>query len=173
MKKEVVQMAEAIEKVPAETRWEIATKGLTGACTAMMNALKGTLSQEKFDEFQVGLWFQAGKGAKELADTLGLTIENPRDIDEALALLAVTGMGPEFEFKTVEATDDRCVGKTTKCAWHERLKELGFKEDLCSSGHQGWGDGAVESLNPNFTFILNKSMQRGDSYCEWVIERKK
>ncbi len=86
-------MAEAIEKVPAETRWEIATKGLTGACTAMMNALKGTLSQEKFDEFQVGLWSQAGKGAKELADTLGLTIENPRDIDEALALLAVTGNG--------------------------------------------------------------------------------
>ncbi len=24
-------MAETIEKVPAETRWEIATKGLTGA----------------------------------------------------------------------------------------------------------------------------------------------
>ncbi len=72
-------MAEAIEKVPAETRWEIATKGLTGACTAMrMNALKGALSQEKFDEFQVGLWSQAGKGAKELADTLGLTIENPQ-----------------------------------------------------------------------------------------------
>ena len=98
-------MAEAIEKVPAQTRWEIATKGLTGACTAMLNTLKGTLSQEKFDELQVGLWSQAGKGAKELADTLGLTIENPRDIDEALALLAVTGMGPEFEFKTVEATD--------------------------------------------------------------------
>ena len=166
-------MAEAIEKVPAETRWEIATKGLTGACTAMMNALKDALSQEKFDEFQVGLWFQAGKGAKELADTLGLTIENPRDIDEAMALLAVTSMGPEFEFKTVEATDDRCVGKTTKCAWHERWKELGFKEDLCSLGHQGWGDGAVESLNSNFTFSLSKNMQRGESYCEWVIERKK
>ena len=38
----------------AETRWEIATKGLTGACTALINALKGALSQEKFDEFQVG-----------------------------------------------------------------------------------------------------------------------
>ncbi len=166
-------MAEAIEKVPAETRWEIATKGLTGACTVMINVLKGSLSQEKFDEFQVGLWSQAGNGAKELTDTLGLTIENPRDIDETMALLAVTSMGPEFEFKTVEATDDRCVGKTTKCPWHERRKELGLKEDLCSSGHQGWGDGAVESLNPNFTFSMTKSMQGGDSCCEWVIERKK
>jgi hypothetical protein len=173
MKKEVVQMAEAIEKVPAETRWEIATKGLTGACTAMMNALKGALSQEKFDEFQAGLWSQAGKGAKELIDALGLTIENPRDIDEVMALLAMTSMGPEFRFEVVEATEDRCVGKTTKCAWHERAKELGVKEDLCGSGHQGWGDGAVEILNPNFTFSLTKNMQRGDSHCEWVIERKK
>ena len=40
-------MAEAIEKVPAETRWEIATKGLTGACTAMMNVIKGRVEPGK------------------------------------------------------------------------------------------------------------------------------
>ena len=61
-------MTEAIEKVPAETRWEIATKGLTGACTAIINALKEAVSQEKFDEFQVGLWSQAGKGAKRIKE---------------------------------------------------------------------------------------------------------
>ncbi len=66
----------------------------------MMNVIKGALGQEKFKEFQVGLWSQAAKGEKELADTVGLTIETPRDIDEAMALIAVTSMGPEFEFKT-------------------------------------------------------------------------
>ena len=166
-------MAETIEKVPAETRWEIATKGLTGALTAMSNALQGALSQEKFDEFQVGLWSQAGKGAKEFADTLGLTTENPRDIEEATELLGMTSMGPEFNFEIVEATEDRCVGRTNKCPWHERWKEFGLKEDFCNSGHQGWGDGAVQSLNPNFNFTLTKNMQRGAQFCEWVIERKK
>jgi hypothetical protein len=166
-------MAEAIEKVPAETRWEIATKGLTGACTALINAFKGAVSQEKFDEFQVGLWSQAGKGAKELADTLGLATENPRDIVEVTELLAMTSMGPEFNFEIVEATEDRCVGRANKCPWHERWKEFGLKEDFCNSGHQGWGDGAVQSLNPNFNFTLTKNMQRGDSYCEYVIERNK
>ncbi len=166
-------MAETIEKIPAETRWEIAAKGLTGACTAMMNVIKGALSQEKFEEFQVGLWSQAGKGAKELADTLGLTIENPRDIDEVMALLAMTSMGPEFKFEVVEATEDRCVGRATGCPWHERWKELGLDFDFCSSGHQAWGDGAAESLNPNFTFRLTKNIVRGDSNCEWIVERKK
>jgi hypothetical protein len=65
------------------------------------------------------------------------------------------------------------VGRTNKCPWHERGKELGFKEDFCNSGHQAWGDGAVQSLNPNFNFTLTKNMQRGDSHCEYVIERKK
>ena len=166
-------MAESIEKVPAETRWEIATKGLTGACMALINAFKGAVSQDKFDEFQVGLWSQAGKGAKELADTLGLASESSRDIGEVMELLAITSMGPEFKFEVVEATEDRCVGRTAMCAWHERWKELGLEDDFCTSGHQGYGDGAVESLNPNFTFTLTKNMQRGDPYCEWVVERKK
>ena len=166
-------MTVPIEKVPAEMRWQEATKGLTGACMAIMNALKGAIGEEKFSQFAVALWSEAGKGAKELADNLGLAADNAKDIDEVMQLLAMTGMGPEFEFEVVEATEDRSVGRTTKCAWHERWKELGLKEDLCSPGHQGWGDGGTESLNPNFTFKLTKNMVRGDQYCEWVIERKK
>jgi len=166
-------MAVPIEKVPAEMRWQEATKGLTGACTALMNALKEAVGEEKFSQFQVALWSEAGKGAKELADNLGLAAENPKNIDEVMQLLAMIGMGPEFEFEVVEATEDRSVGRATKCPWHERWKELGLKEDFCTSGHQGWGDGATESLNPNFTYKLTKNMVRGDQYCEWVIERKK
>ena len=82
-------------------------------------------------------------------------------------------MGPEFVFEVVEATNDRCVGRTTQCPWHRRWKEQGVDFDTCGVGHQRWGDGAVESLNPNFTFRLTKNMVRGDSHCEWVVERKK
>ena len=166
-------MTEKIEKVPAETRWEMATKGLTGAFTAVANAFKDAVGEEKFNEFNSGLWYAGGKGAKEFANTLGLTVESPRDIDEVMKLVAMSGMGPEYEFEVVEATEDRCVGRTSKCPWHERWKELGLKEDICTSGHQGWGDGATESLSPNFTYKLTKNMVRGDQYCEWVIERKK
>ena len=70
-------MTEAIEKVPAEIRWEIATKGLTGACTAISNALKGAEGEEKYNEIIKAIWYEAGKGAKEFADTLGLATETP------------------------------------------------------------------------------------------------
>jgi hypothetical protein len=166
-------MTEAINNIPAETRWEIATKGLTGAIVAMEKAIKDAMGQNKYDEFSKALWYEAGKGAKDFADNIGLATENAKDIEEVLKLLGLTAMGPEFNFEVVEATEDKCVGRTNLCAWHERWKELGIDFDICNSGHQSWGEGAVENLNSNFTFSLTKNMVCGDSYCEWVIERKK
>ena len=94
-------MAEAIEKVPAETRWEIAAKGLTGASTAIDKALKDAIGENKFNEFARELWYETGKGAKEFADNLGLATENANDIVEVLKLLSLTAMGPEFNFEII------------------------------------------------------------------------
>ncbi len=166
-------MANTIDAVPERTRWEIATKGLTGAYSAISDALRRAVGQKGFEEFNAGLWYEAGKGARGFADSLGLTAENAGDVEGITHLLAKASMGPEFEFKVVESTEDRCVVRTTECPWHKRWKELGLDFDTCSAGHQRWGDGAVESLNPDFTFKLTKNMVRGDSHCEWVVERKK
>ncbi len=132
-------MADMIEKIPEKTRWEIATKGLTGAYIAISKALKQAVGQKQFEEFN----------------------------------LAQASMGPEFVFEVVESTKDRCVGKTSQCPWHKRWKEQGVDFNTCGVGHQKWGEGAAESLNPNFTFKLTKNMLLGDAYCEWVVERKK
>ena len=61
-------MADKIDKVPMETRWAVATQGLTGAYTAISKAMTDAVGQEKFEEFNGALWFEAGKGAKEFAD---------------------------------------------------------------------------------------------------------
>ena len=166
-------MANTIESIPEKARWEIATKGLTGAYIAISNALKQAVGQQKFDEFNGPLWFSAGKGAKEFAASFGLPAEGASDLEQVTHIMAKAAMGPEFVFEIVESSKDRCVGKTTQCPWHKRWKEQGLDMDTCGAGHQRWGDGAVESLNPNFTFKLTKNMLHGDSHCEWVIERKK
>lgn len=166
-------MAATIETIPEKTRWEMATKGLTGAYIAISGALRRAVGQEKFEEFNGSLWYEAGKGAKGFADSLGLATDAAGEIEGATHLLAQASMGPEFVFEIVESSNDRCVGKTTECPWQKRWKELGLDFDTCGEGHQRWGDGAVESLNPDFTFKLTKNMVRGDSHCEWVVERKK
>lgn len=166
-------MAGLIDRVPAEARWQIATQGLTGAYTAVANALKEAIGEEKYNEFNGAVWFQAGKAAKEFADTFGLKVDTPKDVAELLALLAETSMGPEADFEVVEATETRCVGRFTKCPWHERWKELGLGWDYCASGHRKWGDGAVESVKPDLSHRVTKSMLHGEPFCEIVVERKK
>ena len=148
-------MANPIEAIPEKTRWEIAAKGLTGAYIAISNALKEALGQKKFEEFNGSLWYGGRKGSEGICcHTLGLAAEDAGDVEGVTHLLAQASMGPEFVFEVVESTKDRCVGKTTQCPWHKRWKEQGVDFDTCGVGHQRWGDGAVESLNPNFTFRL-------------------
>ncbi|MDX1388627.1 MAG: L-2-amino-thiazoline-4-carboxylic acid hydrolase [Acidobacteriota bacterium] len=166
-------MSDKIDKIPLEQRWALATNGLTGAYIAISKALKDAVGKEKFEEFNGALWYEAGKGAKEFAETFGMATDTPADIEAVSHLLAKASMGPEFEFEVVEATDDRCVGRTTQCPWHKRWQEQGVDFDTCGVGHQRWGDGAADSLGSDFTFKLTKNMVRGDSHCEWVIERKK
>jgi hypothetical protein len=131
-------MTGKIETIPEKTRWAMATRGLTGAYIAISNALKQAVGKDKFEEFNGSLWYEAGRGAKEFADTLGLATESAGDIEGATHLLAQASMGPEFQFEVVEATKDRCVGTTTECPWHKRWKELGLDFDTCGVGHQRW-----------------------------------
>jgi len=166
-------MPHKIDVIPESSRWEIATKGLTGAYIAISSALKQAVGQAKFEEFNGALWREAGKGTKEFADRFGLPTEEAGDVEAAMHLFATAAMGPEFQFQIVETTKDRCVGRTTECPWHKRWKEQGLSMDTCGAGHQAWGDGAAEALNPNFGFKLTKNMLHGDSHCEWVVERKK
>lgn len=165
--------APRIESIPQQMRWALATKGLTGAYTAIAQAHRDAVGQKGYEDFNAALWYEAGKGAKELAQSLGLATETAKDVEAIAHLLASASMGPEFVFEVAEASKDRCVGMTTQCPWHKRWKEQGLAFDTCSAGHQAWGDGAVASLNPNFTFKLTKNMVRGDSHCEWVVERRK
>jgi len=104
-------MANTIETIPEKTRWEIATKGLTGAYIAISNALRQAVGQSKFEEFNGPLWRQAGKGAEEFAASLGLPTETAGDVEGVIHLLAKTSLGPEFQFQIVDRAKTGVWGK--------------------------------------------------------------
>ncbi len=64
--KGTVSMTNTIEVIPENARWEIATKGLTGAYIAISNALKQAVGQKGFKDFNGPLWYQAGKEPRNL-----------------------------------------------------------------------------------------------------------
>lgn len=73
-------MSDKMERIPEKTRWEMATKGLTGAYSAISAAFSKAAGQDKFEAFNGSFWHEAGKGAKPFADSLGLPTKTAPEI---------------------------------------------------------------------------------------------
>ena len=166
-------MAEGVEKVPAETRWSIATRALTGAITVISKAMRDVLGQERYNEVWGEIWAEHGRAAKQIADDLGLSGGDAKSAAETAQLVIIAAMGPEFKFETVEATAQRAVITLTAGPWWNRRQELGISEDLCSVACAAFWDALTRSLNPKLTVKLTKAIPRGDPYCEWVLQLQK
>ena len=78
-------MAKNLESIPEKTRWEMATRGLTAAYTAISKAFQQAAGQKKFEDFNGALWYEAGKSAKEFAKDQGLATANAADLEGAEA----------------------------------------------------------------------------------------
>jgi len=118
------KMAEAVEKVPGETRWTIATKALTGVLIVTGKTLRDIVGEKRFDEIWGQVWAGAGKASKEIADALGLAGNDAKSVAEAFQSVVLVSMGPEIESETIEATADKAVVRVTGCPWWNRFNEL-------------------------------------------------
>lgn len=166
-------MAEGVEKVPAEIRWAIATKALTGAATAVMKTLRDLLGQERYNEVSGQIWAELGKASKQVADALGLSGGDAKSAVETFKSVLNVTMGPEFKIETVEATAEKAVTRCTACPWWSRQQEFRIPGDLCSAASNAFDKAFAKALNPNLSLALTTGMCRGDAYCETVWELQK
>ena len=82
------------------------------AALARKSAVKQAPGQKGFAAFNGALCYEAGKGAKEFAETHGLATEDAKDVEKVTHLVTQASMVPEFVLEVAEATKDRCGGKT-------------------------------------------------------------
>lgn len=162
-----------VEQIPAETKWGMATKGLTGALAAHMNAIYSLAGKEKYEEIIRQIWGQIGQGSAEEIKASGMAVENAKMVGEAGVTVCICAMGPEYKIEQVEATEDRTVMKITECSWKNRMNELGISHDLLSACDIAFWENFVKNLNPNVTMRHGKQMHLGAPYCEWIFETKK
>ena len=160
-----------VEKVPAEMRWTIATRALTGMIVLDEGALQDALGPERRKEIVTRLWAAAGAGVKQLVDALGLPADDATAAGNAVVTANIVMMGPEIQIETVEATPTKSVSRVTGCAWPLRMKEMGITLDcmpVCTAYHEA----AYKAVNPKLVFRRgDKCIARGDPYCgDWVLE---
>ena len=169
-------MAEAIlKKIPAEKRWEIATKTLTGAMVGYGQVLREIVGKDRSIEIDVKM---SGEGGKTfipmIKEAFKIPVEDAVGAANVAAVAAVLSMGPEMEGERIEETEKRVVDRVTKCPWWERAKEFGITAQYdCVPGCSAWCEEGLKAINPKLTFKVTKALPRGDPYCESVIELKK
>ena len=115
-----------IEDIPAELRWEIATKSSTMASIAQMHAFQEIAGEEAANQIESMVMSEGGKQAGELAAKLGLPSEDAIQTSEAWEIVGKIIMGPEIECNVVEADPERIVERITGCPMLNAHKELGL-----------------------------------------------
>jgi hypothetical protein len=168
-------MSEAIlKKIPAEMRWEITAKCLTGATIGYQQALLEIVGKEKADEVEAKMWGEGGKTfIPMIKEAFNIPVEDAIGAANLVKVAAVLGMGPECTDEIIEETKERVVQRWVKCPFMERAKEMGVidKHD-CYPGCTAWTKG-LNVINPKLNIIkTKKAMPRGDPYCEWIYEFK-
>lgn len=168
-----VKGSQAVQEIPAENRWTIATQGLTGAYVATVKAMLDAVGRDKYNEMMVQIWAEAGKSSKQIADNLGMACDDAKSAVQAGILVCIASMGPEFEFEITEATAEKAVFRFHECQWHNRMKDFGILEDLCTAACPAYWNGLAKSLNSRLVASLTKAKPLGDPFCEISHELRK
>ncbi|MCG8639953.1 MAG: L-2-amino-thiazoline-4-carboxylic acid hydrolase [Desulfobacterales bacterium] len=165
-------MEAKVDQIPSATKWAMATKGLTGALAAHLNAIYEIVGKDKYAEIIRHIWGQIGEGSAAEVKLSDMPVGNAKSVGEAGVTTCICAMGPEYKIEQVETTKDKTVMKITECPWQNRMKELGISHDLLSACDIAFWRHFTRNLNPNVTMRHGKQMHRGDPYCEWIFETR-
>lgn len=160
-----------VDDIPAEVKWEIATRSSMGLAMGYSAAMRKFLNEKVAEELDEAVWTEGGKGISDIASSLGIPTGNAQEIENAWNVIGEIVM-PGVEAKVVESSPERVVDRIDKCSTCSQAKEAGFPTESVCRPCRAFNEAAIESLNPNYTLNFNKRMCLGDDYCEAVIEKK-
>lgn len=161
----------SINDIPAEVRWEIATKAANSQ-SVVYDMLVRQIIGDKIDEIWNVIMTEGGKESKAMAQSLDLPASNAAEIDSTLDIISAIILGPELKGEILEANEDRVIGKITGCPMLNAHRNIGNEPTGTPAHCQAFCQSAVESLNPRYTMRYTKRMCTGDPHCEYVVELK-
>ncbi len=162
-----------IEDIPAEVRWEIATKAANSQ-SVVYDMLVRQIIGDKIDKIWNVIMSEGGKGSKAMAESLGLPVSNAIEINSTLDIVSAIVQGPELKGEILDANEDRVNGMITSCPVLNAHRGVGYGPTAGTPTHcQAFCQNAVESLNSRYTMRYTKRMCTGDPYCEYAVELRK
>jgi hypothetical protein len=113
-----------LKDIPAEVRWEIATKSANSQ-SVILDMLVRQIIGDRIDEIWNIIMSQGGKESKAVAESLGLPASNAMEIGDTLDIISTILLGPEFKGVILEANEDRVIAKLTGCPLLNAHRNIG------------------------------------------------
>ncbi len=163
-----------IKDIPAETRWEIATRSANFATVARDAMLRKAFENDEIiNEIERGIWAEGGRAVRDIAIALGLPSGNAIEIDEALGVVSAIILGPGFDAELTERSESLVKGRITSCPMLNTHKELGVPTAGTHLHCQAFCENGIQGMNPRYAMEYTKRMCRGDDCCEYAVELKR
>ena len=162
----------AIDRVPVENRWRLATAGAMDLAMAYSVAVRSTVGEafgEALDEMEIGFWQQAGLEQVAIARAFGFPLRNAREVAEAFTTISILFQGPQLGVARNLDSGDSAVIALDACPALVRARKFRMDAKRVCMGCRAYSRAAVEALNPAYTLSHEKSMCMGDPLCEVAI----
>ena len=161
-----------LEKVPMETRCDLAAGGFVGWQVGFCKRLLDNEGKENLLEYSKKTFSAAGPESKKLADRLGLTGNDAKSAAIIIPTVITIWYGPKTKFEIEEATAEKARVKCTNCAFWNNVQARKITDDICSAKSRYYWESFAKAINPKLTSTFVKARPLGDSVCEWVFELK-
>ena len=89
----------AIDRIPVENRWRLATAGAMDLAMAYSVAVRSTVGEafgESLDGMEVEFWRKAGLEQVAIARAFGFPLRNAREVAEAFTTISILFQGPHW-----------------------------------------------------------------------------
>jgi hypothetical protein len=178
-------MGELLEKIPPEKRWAIAAKTLwrfwvlRGDKIFAPSLARGegiiapVLGREKWIEINQMMIREGGRRFYPMVkEMFNIPVDDAVGAAKLYIVAAILFTGPEFQFEIIEATRERAVIRITKCPLWDEYEEFEVIPEVRvgDDGHQSWVEVGFNTVNHKLTHRFTKAREKGDTYCEAVIE---
>ena len=167
-------MVKKLSDIPAEIRWDIATKCADAIPFAYDRALRQIAADkpEEIEQAEREIWKNIGKSQGQIAKELGYTANNALEVAEAINELSTTMFGPELKGEAEQSQGDSAILVIKKCPLVKNTKR--FNKDpresctLCNAFFIAAG----ENLNSKYRIDFDKHICMGDAFCQMQVSKK-
>jgi len=167
------EMEQTFNQIPAERRWDIATRGASMMPFAYDRAFRKIAPERRrdIDLAQKEIWREMGKNQAEIAKILGFRVDSAAEVAETFSAISTIIMGPELQGRVIPRAGDAATIVTDKCPMEANMHQFRTEARQTCEHCNAYGTEAVASLNPGYRLTSDRHMCMGDLSCRMTIEK--